>query len=234
MNFFQRLSYLKKWYSDNSKKFDDHRLKNQKEFELFYSQEENSLKIGLAQLKQKISNDIKSENAMSYDEWVEKYFQSLLKRIAKVCLESDKKELTDDFKHWLNNFSKLDYKLRTVGFERFYKTELTLYDKEIDNYLSELKEKQVFWLYEEDEKFKFWIEHHPLYKELQKLEHLCDNMNDQETAGQNIHLNNSNKKRTTALQKKVIARNMYQLTEADIIADLVRPSVVVDYQASYF
>lgn len=233
MNFFQRLSYVKKWYLENTREFRQHIIIKKQEFDQFYRQEVTELRKQSAQLRKKINDDIDAELAMSYEEWVEKYFQGMIKRISNSVLEKDKLNLTDDFKIWLKNYSKLDYNLRTIGLKRFFDSELYLFDKEIDLYLQELKEMQVFWAYEEEEKFQEWLERHPLYNELKKLEFLYDNMNDHDTVTKNSLFNDKSIQLSATRQKRIIDSNMYNLKDVDIQYDLARP-VIIDYQEQYF
>ncbi len=231
MNFFQRLSYLKTWYDNNHDLYIDNRKTLKTAFDKKYKNELKRYTSESKRLKRKRVVDITHEKSLSYQDWVERHFQKLLKELSGTVLDFRKKELLDDFDIWQKDFATLDYKFRIYSLELFYKVELSKYNAQFDRYIKALKEAQVDWLFDEDEKFKLWSENHPLYKELQELEYQYDSFADDDMVGQNYTFNKS-----TNTQKKNLKfeKAYHPRTKDSLSIGVEKPATLKQYQASYF
>lgn len=178
MNFFQRLSYLKKWYDNNHIVYLDSRKNLKDAFNKKYKNELKRYTEESKRLKKKRAVDISEEKTISYQDWVERNFQKLLKKLSQTIVEYQKQELLDNFENWIKDFAMLDYKFRVYSLELYYKVELVRYNAQFDAYIIALRQAHTSWILDEDKIYTSWMENHPLYKELQELEYQYDNLSD--------------------------------------------------------
>ena len=181
MNFFQRLSYLKKWYDDNHAIYLDNRKNLKNAFNKKYKNELKRYTEEIKLLKKKRASDILAEKSILYQDWVERHFQKLLQKLSQTIVEYQKQDLLDNFDNWIKDFAMLDYKFRVYSLELYYKVELVRYNAQFDAYIIALREGHTSWILDEDEKYTFWMDNHPLYKELQELEYQYDNLSDDDS-----------------------------------------------------
>lgn len=231
MNFFQRLSYLKKWHDDNHVLYVDNRKIHKDAFSKKYKNELKRYTAESKQLKRKFAYDIAKERLISYQDWVENHFQKLLKKLSLTIVGYQKQELLENFENWVEDFATLDYKFRIYTLELHYKVELARFNSQFDSYIIALREGHADWLFSEDERYMHWQDNHPLYKEFQELEYQYDSLEDDDTIGQNFSFNKS------AISKKNIKkyRKMFNpaTTESLTIA-IEKPSSVKPHAPYYF
>ncbi len=231
MNLFQRLSYLKEWHDSNHTLYSENRNKFKEAFSKKYKNELKRYTEELKRLKRKRAQDMIEESALSYQDWVERNFQKLLKQLSHTVLESKKNELLGNFDRWLKDFATLDYKFRVYSLELYYKVEIARYNAQFDRYIIALRDGQAEWLIQEDEQYNQWSENHPLYKELQELEYQYDRLSDDDTVGQNYAYN----------QRKQFHKNMHKFTKnyhptrkENLTIKVEKPLSVKPYTPSYF
>lgn len=229
MNFFQRLSYLKDWHDTNYSMYIENRKLCQEALLKKYRNELKQFNHTSKKLKKHRAIEIQKSKSLSYQEFVEKQFHTLIQKLSQTRVDFQRSELINRFEIWQKDFAHLDYKFRVFTIELYYKVKISRYIAEFDMYIEALKKSQTDWLTSEDERYKIWSENHPLYKELQELEYQYDSVSDNDAGNRNFYYNG-----LKTSKKLTISRNYQCQNIKSFSVSKAKPNMIESFTQSYF